>query len=247
MGSRVLVTRPQPGAGRTQARLISAGFDPIVLPLTEILPLEPALPGGDIGALVISSANAVRNMAAGLVPSLSAKPVFAVGDETAAAAKAAGFTDVRSSAGNAADLARDIASGVPAKARIAYLCGRVRLDTLEAELAAGGRDVVPVETYDTRERLPRRDELAALDAGPVAAALVYSATGAACLARLASPRAGTIFRATAFICISPRVARELAVVASGSVLAAETPDENAMFELLVPPGHHPAPFPINLA
>ena len=68
----------------------------------------------------------------------------------------------------------------------------------------------PVETYDTHERLPESEELTALDAGgPVAAALVYSAKGAACLARLVSPRAGTIFRSTAFICISPRVAREL--------------------------------------
>ena len=248
MGSRVLVTRPEPGASRTAARLASAGFEPFVLPLTEILPLEAAVPEGRFAALVVASANAVRITPARLVSLLSLKPVFAVGDETAASAREAGFTDVRSSSGSAVDLARDVTAGVPAKARVAYLCGRVRLDTLEAELAASGLDVVSVETYDTVERLPMRQELAALDdGGPVAAALVYSANGAACLARLVSPRAGTIFRDTAFICISPRVARELAAVASGSVLAAETPDENAMLERLARPGHDPAPFPINVA
>jgi D-3-phosphoglycerate dehydrogenase len=117
-----------------------------------------------------------------------------------------------------------------------------------AQLATLGFSVVAIETYDTHERLPALEELNALDAGgPVASALVYSAKGAACLARLVSPRAGTIFRDTAFICISPRVARELAVVARGSVVAAETPDEGAMFELLARPGHDPAPFPIIVA
>lgn len=244
---RVLVTRPEPGASRTAARLAADGFSPIVLPLTEILPLEPAMPEGDIAAVVISSANAIRGAPAPLLASLSSKPVFAVGDETAAAARAAGFVDVRSSAGDANCLVRDVTAGMPAEARAAYLCGRVRLDTLEAQLAALGFSVVAIETYDTHERLPALEELTALDAGPVAAALLYSAKGAACLARVVSPRTGTIFRDTAFICISPRVARELATVASGSVLAAKTPDENAMFELLGRPGHDPAPFSTNLA
>jgi uroporphyrinogen-III synthase len=248
VASRVLVTRPQPGASRTAARLKSAGFQPVEVPLTEIVALESALPDGDIEDLVVSSANAVRNAPAGLVSLLSNKPVFAVGDETAAAASEAGYADVRSSSGSAADLLRDIAAGVPANARIAYLCGRVRLDTLEVELAALGLDVVGIETYDTAERWPRPQELSVLDdGGPIAAALVYSAKGAAYLARLVSPRTGTIFHDTAFICISPRVAREFAVVAGGNVLTATTPDENAMFDLLVRLGHDPAPFPINLA
>jgi uroporphyrinogen-III synthase len=245
VGLRVLVTRPEPGASRTAARLASAGFAPVVVPLTEIVPLEPVLPAGDVAAVVVSSANAVHSAPAGLVSLLSGKPVFAVGDETAAASEAAGFADVRSSVGSAAKLARDVAAGAPAKARLAYLCGRVRLDTLEAELAARGFEVVGIETYDTAERSPEPTELGALDAGPVAAALVYSAKGAACLARLVSPRAGTIFRDTAFICISPRVARELTAVAVG--IAAETPDETAMFELLRKPGHDLAPFSSNLA
>jgi uroporphyrinogen-III synthase len=245
---RVLVTRPRPGAGRTAARLNAAGFAPVVLPLTEIVPLQAALPQGDIAALIVSSANAIRHAPAKFFSLLSDKPVFAVGDETAEAARVAGFADVRSSAGNAADLARDVVASLPAGASTAYLCGRVRLDTLEAQLAESGLEVWPIETYDTYEHLPGQEELVALDAGgPIAAALVYSAKGAACLARLVSPRAGTIFRSTAFICISPRVARELANVASGSVVAAETPDEDAMFDLLADPGHDPAPFSTNLA
>ena len=174
-------------------------------------------------------------------------PVFAVGDETAAAARQAGFEDVRSSAGNAADLARDIVAAVGPKARIAYLSGRVRLDALEAELAAAGFEVEVVETYDTRRRAPSPEELAELDRRAVDVALVYSAKGAQSLAGLVAPRAGTIFADTAFICISQRIAEILSQLVSGAVSAAATPDENAMFDLLPRPGHEPAPFRTNVA
>ena len=60
MSLRVLVTRPQPGADRTAARLQEAGFEPIVLPLSEIVAVAPALPASLPGAVAISSANAVR-------------------------------------------------------------------------------------------------------------------------------------------------------------------------------------------
>ncbi|TIT17702.1 MAG: uroporphyrinogen-III synthase, partial [Mesorhizobium sp.] len=36
---RVLVTRPEPGASRTARRLADAGFQPILLPLTETVAL----------------------------------------------------------------------------------------------------------------------------------------------------------------------------------------------------------------
>ena len=251
MGSRVLVTRPEPGAGRTAARLRvgrlradracrsprSCRLSPHCRTATSPRWSSPApmrsaarRPGS---SRILSEQTGLRRRRR----------------DGGGGKRAAGFADVRSSAGSAADLARDVAAGVPAKARIAYLCGRVRLDTLEAELAAGGVRCRRRSKPTTPPSACRvANELGALDAGgPVAAALVYSAKGAACLARLVSPRAGTIFRDTAFICISPRVARELAAVASGSVLAAETPDEDAMFELLAGPGHDPAPFPINLA
>ena len=87
-----------------------------------------------------------------------------------------------------------------------------------------------------------------MPAAPVAAALVYSAKGCRdALARLVPPRAGTIFRDTAFICISQRVAGSSPSSRAEDRVAAETPDENAMFDLLAGPGHEPAPFPINLA
>jgi uroporphyrinogen-III synthase len=244
---RVLVTRPRPGAERTAVRLRQAGFEPVVVPLSEIVPLTPAQLTGEFDAVAASSANAVRHAPAELIAQLAATPSFAVGDETAATASQAGFTEVRSSSGSAVDLARDIAVGIGSGGRIAYLCGRVRLGALERALADRAIDVVAVETYDTLARAPAPAELAALESGPIFAALVYSAKAAEALAGLVRARQGTAFPHTAFIAISRRIAERLADCAAGKVFAAASPDEDAMFDILVRLGHEPAPFPVNLA
>jgi uroporphyrinogen-III synthase len=247
MSLRVLVTRPQPGGDGTAARLQAAGYEPIVMPLTEIIGVAAELPSSLPRAVAISSANAVRHAPASLVSMLARAPVFAVGDKTAAAARQAGFAHVRSSASNAADLARDIVAAAGPEAPIVYVAGRVRLDALEVELAAAGCEVRVIETYDTRQRAPSPQEMTQLEGRPVDFALVYSTKGADSLARLVAPRAGTIFADTAFICISQRIAQNLSQLVSGAVSHAATPDENAMFDLLPPPGHEPAPFRINVA
>lgn len=247
MRQRVLVTRPQPGASRTAERLARAGYEPVLLPLSEILPLQPTLGDGPFATAAASSANAIRHAPPALVARLAATRLFAVGDETAAAARAAGFEQVQSSSGSAEDLARDVVAATKRGARIAYLCGRVRLDALEIALAQAGRAVAAIETYDTRRRNPSPGELAALDGAPIAAALVYSAKAAEALAGLASALPGTVFSGTAFIAISSRVAERLATVASGQVLAAAAPQEDAMFDLLGRTGHEPASFPGSFA
>ena len=235
---RVLVTRPEPGAARTAARLTAAGWQPLVIPLSAIVALPAEPPSGGVAAVAASSANALRHASAALLAPLLGRPLFAVGDETAAAAIEAGFGDVRSSRAGADDLASDIAGAMSAGARIAYLCGRVRLPALEASLGEAGFEVVAIETYDTPARAPSPADLAWLDAEPVAAALVYSARAAEGLATLAG-RAS--LSGTVFISISARVADRLATVASGKVLVAATPDEEAMFDLLAGIGHEPAP------
>ena len=246
MGLRVLVTRPQPGAARTAAAAAGGGVR-ADRPAAERDRRGRA--GSCLlhcrGAVAVSSANAVRQAPAALLSLLAHRPVFAVGDETAAAARQAGFEDVRSSAGNAADLARDIVAAVGPQARIAYLCGRVRLDALEAELAAAGfevevdRDLRYAPAYSFAAgaggtRPPRRE----------CRRSSIRRKAAQSLAGLVAPRAGTIFADTAFICISQRIAEILSQLVSGAVSAAATPDENAMFDLLPRPGHEPAPFRI---
>jgi uroporphyrinogen-III synthase len=246
MRQRVLVTRPEPGAARTAARLLAAGYEPVVMPLSEIVALSPGLADNAFDVAAASSANAIRHAPAALVAQLSARPLFAVGDETAVAARAAGFRQVRSSSGSAAELGRDIVAVWKRGVRLAYLCGRVRLDALESALADAGIEVIAIETYDTLQRAPSPVELAALDKAPIAVALVYSAKAAEALTELVAARQGTVFAATAFVTISTRVAERLVTVAPGRVFPAAAPEEDAMFEFLGR-GHEPAAFPGSVA
>jgi len=105
---KALVTRPREQAEELAAALRVRGIEPVLEPLVEIRFLDdgahvlaPLLDGAQ--ALLFTSANGVRAFAAA-----SARrdlPALAVGDATAAAARAAGFTDVASAGGNVADLA----------------------------------------------------------------------------------------------------------------------------------------------
>lgn len=145
------MTRAQPGAARTAGRLAALGFAPVVAPVLEIRPVagpEPDL--HEIGALAFTSPNGVEAFAP-LTPRRDL-PVFAVGDATAAAARAAGWTDVTSAAGALEDLARllgETATGPvlapgasePSGDLAALLAGRVevrRLPVYEAVATAAG-------------------------------------------------------------------------------------------------------------
>ena len=84
---RVWVTRAEPGASRTAARLGALGFEPVVAPLLTIRTLTPVIDLSGVAALAFTSVNGVTAFAA-----LNAdrdKPVFAVGDATAEAAREA--------------------------------------------------------------------------------------------------------------------------------------------------------------
>ena len=104
---RVLVTRPEPEASRTSARLAALGYDPLVLPLFQIVALEPdvsALPAG-AGIVAVTSANAVRHVAVNIVAAVKDVACFCVGAKTAEAARVAGFANVVEGGGDAESLA----------------------------------------------------------------------------------------------------------------------------------------------
>jgi uroporphyrinogen-III synthase len=88
----VLTIRPEPGCAATVAAGQAMGLTIEGCPLFEIRPLtwEPPAPER-IDALLFGSANAVRHGGA-VLDAFKARPVYAVGAVTAAAAEAAGFT-----------------------------------------------------------------------------------------------------------------------------------------------------------
>ena len=102
---RVLLTRPAEENARIAGMLEPFGARCLAWPLTRIVPLVRQLevPAGT-EAILFTSANGVRAFAdACPVRDL---PALCVGDRTAACARAAGFAEVQSAGGDAADLAR---------------------------------------------------------------------------------------------------------------------------------------------
>lgn len=161
---RLLVTRPEPDASRTAARLADLGHAVLLAPLLRIESLAVELGSGPWAAVLITSASAVR--AAAAHPDLSriiGLPVLAVGGRSAEAARDAGFTDVSSADGAAEELVQ-LARRLPA-GRLLYLAGRDRTGDLAGRLSVTGHVVDTTEIYravaETRLPEPAAQALAA--------------------------------------------------------------------------------------
>jgi uroporphyrinogen-III synthase len=234
MQRRVLVTRPEPGASHTANRLAKSGFEPLVLPLTEIRPLATGPVPADFNAVAVTSANALRHAPSALVESLRGKPLFAVGSRTANLAREVGIVTVFEGNGDAAGLAGLVAAQLTPPSRVLYLCGKVRRPDFETILAEAGLAVEALETYDTiTVSHPIEFVLSSLGNKPVAAAVVLSSKTAEALSLLVRTTAlAHLFTDTRYFCISGRVAPALTGIDPGHILISETPDEDALVALL---------------
>src|SRR3954467_11037655 len=105
LGRRALVTRPRAEAMALAEALAARGIEAILEPLLDIhYRDEPAPDLTGVQAVLCTSANGVRALAR--LSGDRELPLFAVGDATARRAREAGFTNVFSAGGDAADLAR---------------------------------------------------------------------------------------------------------------------------------------------
>ena len=230
MRRRVLVTRPQPGAEATARALRTAGFEPVILSLSEIQALDvPEMDLRDFDAVAATSANALLHAPEALLDQVTGLPLFAVGESTAAAASDAGFVIVLSGPGDAAGLTDAILAQLPGGSRLLYLCGRVRRPELEARLSAAGIATVAVETYDTRGATDVAERLGqAAAGGPLHAVMLHSAGAAEALARLPGAAPAGALHA----CISARTAAALRGVEPHLIIVAVEPTETAMIDAL---------------
>ena len=183
---KLLVTRPEPGASATAARLAAMGHEPTTLPCLTVTPLPARLPPHP-AALVITSGQAVP----ALPPALHAVPVFCVGDATAEKLRLAGFTRVESAHGDAEALARlVIARKMPGLHVLAV--GERHGQKLATDLRAAGVCVLRRRVYTvTKLRAMPEAVRSGLAAGEFTGALFYSAETARAFAALKPP--GTAF------------------------------------------------------
>ena len=95
----VVAIRAEPGCSATVAAGRQHGLDILPIPLAEIRRVPWTMPPGHFDGVLLGSANALRH-GGSLVENLVDKPVYAVGQATAAAARAHGFPVARVGAGH---------------------------------------------------------------------------------------------------------------------------------------------------
>ncbi len=236
---RLLVTRPEPEGEETAARLRARGHEVLVAPLLRIeLTTDADLGAGPWSGIVMTSRNAAR--AIGQHPrhaELRGLPVFAVGQRTAAAARAVGFSDVRSADGDADDLVRLILARRTAIAEpLFYLAGADRAADVAGHLREEGLMVDTVVIYRASTALDLPESVrTALAAGSLDGILHLSRRSAE--AYLTCARRANLFDEALSpmnFCLSAQVAEPLIAAGARKVAVAARPDEAALFDLLTP-------------
>jgi len=219
---RIWITRAQPEAEATARRMRALGHEPLVAPVLEVQPIGEAPDLEGVGALAFTSRNGVRAFAA--LWDVRDLPVFAVGDSTAEAARAAGFSEVSSASGDVAALAGLIAARRESfNGEVLHAAPEEPAGDLIAALQARG---VPARAQAVYRTVPAGFE----PPDGVQAVLVHSAKAARRLAE--APGLEFIEPVMAAICISAAAAEPLRGLPFGEVLVAPASTEAALLETL---------------
>lgn len=226
----ILVTRPTTESKPTGEKLETLGHSVVYAPMLNISPVSFEIPD-DSRSLIVTSKNGARFGLANIGD--KARPIFAVGEQTAAVARSMGFTNVTVGPGTARKLVPILLEcGESAKRDYAHLCGNEIAYNISDVLQDEGIDAINTTTYQT---LPNRSfSMAveeAMEEGQIDAVLFYS------------PRTATIFEEAISetghhdwlpqldaYCLSPRVADEL-MGPWRTVQHAVMPTEKALFRL----------------
>ena len=232
---RLLITRPEPDATRTAAHLRAIGHEVTLAPMLRVETIADASLGpGPWAAILLTSANGARALAGHpRLAELKAMPVLAVGQGSAAAARAEGFPDVTSAGGDGGDLARLAAgrlAGTPKT--LLYLAGEDRARDLGGALLAHGHKVETVTIYRTVQSTSfPHAALAALCGGAIDGVLHFSRRSVEGYLACARNLLGQALRPVHY-CLSARAAEPLQSAGAAEVHIAEHPDEAAMLALV---------------
>jgi len=236
---RLFVTRPEPDAERTAASLRGHGHKVTVAPLLRIEAIRDAEIGwGPWAAILVTSANAAPAIARhARFAELRTLPVFAVGERSAQAMRAAGFADVTSADGDAEDLDRVAGASLTRGTPLLYLAGADRSGDLAGALTARGLAVRTVVVY--------RAVAAAAFPPVVATALTDGIDGVLHFSRrsaeayvnavYAAGLAEPALKKPAHFCLSAQVAEPLTGAGATRIQIAPQPTEAALIALIPAP------------
>lgn len=212
----VAVTRPQPFADQTAARLQTRGYQPVVAPLLIKVVRAATVPFVPDALAVTSRAGAAELFR---FPALKERPVFAVGRATADAVQDAGGHLAASADGDVDDLAALLVRAAPAS--VLHVCGADQAGDLVGALTSAGIQADRLVAYamEPASTLPDLPE-------PLLAVLLYS------------PRTARLYEALATqwpwigapaIAMSAQVAT---VVKGRQVQVADAPNEDSLMAAL---------------
>jgi uroporphyrinogen-III synthase len=223
---RVAITRALPDAERTAERLRELGAEPILAPLLNVIPCAYDTNVEEAQALLFTSANGVRAFPD--ARRLHAKPVLTVGDATAEAARAAGFTNVRSADGEVSALVELAKENLAANAgKLIHIGGEDIAGDLVGELTAAGFTVERRIAYAARAALSAPPALLQ----PLDIVLFHSARAADTFVRLGAPNAGRLTAA----CLSQAVADAAGKAWWGRIVVSPAPREDALLRAALAP------------
>lgn len=223
----VLITRPEPGCAETAAAVAALGWRPVLAPALT-LRSRPVIGLPGLQAMLITSRAAAAGLPLG-------PPVLAVGEASAAEARALGHTGVLAAEGDAASLATLVRARLdPARGPLLLAVGQGYALDLAALLREAGFTVLRRIAYAARPTtaLPQ-PAVAALRAGQVGHALFLSPRSAqTTMAQLRAAGLADAAAAIQAIAISARVAGGLQALAWRGITLAARPDHAAMLQAL---------------
>jgi len=219
MNTRVAVTRAAPENARTAARLQQRGAIALLAPLLDIAhrPFDDDLSGAQ--ALLFTSSNGVH--AYTRQSQARSLPVFAVGDATAAAARALGFAQVRSADGEVAALAALVTAELkPQNGKLIHIAGAHLAGDLSGLLGQAGFTLKRCVAYEAKPvtRLPEAF------LAPIDTVLFHSARAAEVFLQLGAPGSDKMSAA----CLSSAVADAARKAVWARLIVASAPREDAL-------------------
>ncbi len=184
---RALVTRPREEAEGLAAALATRGVAALIEPLMQVrYAVAATLDLAGVQAMLCTSANGVRALAR--ASGERRLRLLAVGDATAARARAEGFVSVASAGGDVRDLVRLAEEELaPQKGRLLHVCGSEVAGDLVGALRARGFAAERKALYEARPIAALSPAaVEALRSGMIGLALFFSPRTAGTFARLAN-------------------------------------------------------------
>lgn len=216
----LIILRPHPGDRATSERAEALGLETIVVHLQQVETLDWAIPEGGFDGLLIGSANAIRH-AGPKLDELRHLPVYAVGEQTAQAARNAGLVVASVGTGGLQRVLDLLAGGRPLK--LLRLAGEERIELAPPPCVK----IEEATLYRLADRQPEPGEILSF-ANPAVIAL-HSASATRRLKQLFDENALARDRSH-LVALGPRIAEPAGEGWAGIHVAA-APDDGALLAL----------------